>query len=253
MKYVFLPAYNEEKALPRLIEKFDREFKLLGEPYKIVVLDDGSADGTAKIAQDLTSRYPLELLRHVKNQGLGQTIKDGIFHVAKLSAPGDLIITMDCDDTHDPKYLSAAFKKIAEGYDLVILSRYQKGGGEEGLSFFRSFLSRGAGTFLKIFFPIRGVSEYSCGYRVYRAEALQKMVRVFGPHFIELTHLGFVALPEILIKLRMLGFRIGEVPFRLQYGQKPGKSKMNFPKTIAGYFVLVQKFFGRRAPRESTV
>lgn len=246
---VFLPAYNEEAALPVLVRKFDAELKRAGESYRILIVDDGSKDGTVQTARDLSKNFPIEILRHEKNLGLGQTVIDGLNHVARQASPEDLIVSMDCDDTHDPRYMSAAFQKIRQGYDLVILSRYQRGGGEEGLSPFRSFLSRCAASFLKVFFPIKGVWEYSCSYRVYRASALQRAMEVFGDRLITLPRMGFVAVPELLIKFRMLGLRVAEVPFRLQYGQKAGKSKMNFSKTISGYFALVLRFWGRGRPR----
>ncbi len=246
---IFLPAYNEEVALPRLVEKFDRTLKERNEQYQIIVLDDGSSDGTLRVANELLSKYPLTVLRHEKNEGLGRTMIDGLLHCAAVSAPDDFIVTLDCDDTHDPKYVHPALSKIKEGYDLVILSRYQKGGGEQGLSFVKSVLSRGAGFFLKVFFPIKGVQEYSCGYRVFRARALQKAVKVLGQNFVQLPQMGFVVTPEILIKFRMLGLKIAEVPFILDYGQKPGKSKNKPLKTIMGYFALVALCWGRRSPK----
>lgn len=246
MLIVFLPAYNEEVALGRVVEKFARVFKTLNRDYRIVVMDDGSKDATASVARDLAKQYPLELLQHKQNEGLGATMRDGLEHVAKNSLPNDVVITMDCDDTHDPQYVDKALAKIEEGYDVVILSRYQKGGGEQGLSGFRSVLSRGAGLFLKLFFPIKGVQEYSCGYRVFRVSILKKAFDAFGADFIRLPHMGFVVTPEILIKLRMLGARIAETPFVLQYGLKPGASKNKPMKTIGGYFALILLYFGRR-------
>ena len=110
----------------------------------------------------------------------------------------------------------------------------------------KSILSRGAGFFLKFFFPIAGVQEYSSGYRVFRASALQRALRVFGKDFVKLPHRGFVVTPEILIKMRMLGCRITEAPFVLNYGQKPGKSKNKPLATIGGYFALVALYWGRK-------
>jgi dolichol-phosphate mannosyltransferase len=246
---VFLPAYNEAVALPRVVKKFDAEFKKAGRDFRFVVCDDGSSDETAQVARRLAGEYPLELLSHAKNMGLGQTMIDGLRRAAAISAPDDAIVTLDCDDTHDPVFVHAALAKLEEGYELVILSRYQKGGGEEGLSAVKSFLSRGAGFFLRIFFPIRGVREYSCGYRVFRASALQRAFEVFGENFVRLPHMGFVVTPEILIKFRMLGCRIAEVPFTLHYGQKPGVSKNKPLKTIMGYFALVWLYGGRRVRR----
>ncbi len=244
---IFLPAYNEEVALPRVVKKFDAEFKKIGKSYRIVVLDDGSTDQTAVRAQELARQYPLEILTHKVNQGLGVTMADGLKHIAAISAAEDLVVTMDCDDTHEPRYMHEAFLKINEGFDLVILSRYKKGGGEKGLSAARSVLSRGAGLMLKLFFPIRGVKEYSCGYRVCRASILKKAFQVFGDRFIRLPHMGFVVTPEILIKFRMMGCRIAEIPFTLHYDQKAGPSKNKPLKTIQGYFALVWHYWGRSA------
>ena len=245
MILVFLPAYNEEAALTPLLEKFDVELKRTGEPWRIAVLDDGSSDNSVTLLNKLSARYPLTILRHEKNQGLGQTMIDGLEFVSSQTKPGDIVITMDCDDTHDPRYIHSAIAKLKEGFDVVILSRYQEGGGEKGLSAVKSLLSRGAGLFLKLFFPIRGVKEYSCGYRVMRADILHRAFDRFGKDFVRYPHMGFVVTPEILIKLRMLKARITEVPFVLRYDQKPTASKNRPLRTIRGYFALVWSYWGR--------
>ena len=245
---IFLPAYNEEAALGPLVDKFAAALKRMGRHYEIVVLDDGSSDHTVETARQLSLKYPLTLLEHPKNLGLGLTMRDGFEHLAAKSADEDVIVTMDCDDTHDPQYLASAVRKLEGGYDVVILSRYQEGGGEKGLSGLKSFLSRGAGAFLRVFFPIHGVREYSCGYRVFRAGPLKRAMRRFGRDFVRLPRWGFVVTPEILIKMRMAGCRIAEVPFVLRYDQKAGRSKNRPLKTIAGYFALVALYWGRRAP-----
>jgi len=243
---VFLPAYNEAIALPRLVRKFDEEMRRAKESYRILVLDDGSRDDTAKIARELARDYPVDLLVHERNQGLGATMRDGLDVLAKESADGDLIVTLDCDDTHEPKFLPAALAKVRDGYDVVILSRYAPGGGQTGLSATKTFLSAGAGAFLKLFFPIRGVKEYSCNYRVYRAAILKKALSRFGKDFIRLAHLGFVVTPEVLVRMRMLGARIGESPFILRYEQKPTPSANQAFRTIRGYFALVATYWLRK-------
>ena len=248
MIFVFLPAYNEELALPRLTAKVNAVLRSSTGGYRIVVLDDGSSDATLRVAGELAQKYPVEVLRHEKNQGLGRTMVDGLKHCAEASSDNDLVVTLDCDDTHEPRYMSEAIEKIKEGNDVAILSRYTSGGGERGLSGVKSFLSRGAGFFLRIFFPIRGVHEYSCGYRVFRASILKKAYERFGDGFVRLADHGFVVTPEILIKMNMLGARIAEVPFVLEYGQKPGQSKNRPLRTIAGYFLLVALYWGRKAP-----
>lgn len=247
MIWIFLPAYNEEIALPILIKKFDDVFKSAGLEYRVLVFDDGSSDRTRTIAQDLEKSYPVVTRWHEKNSGLGQTMIDGFEYLAGMVGDDDAVISLDCDDTHEPKFAVGAVSKLREGFDVVVLSRFGKGGGQEGLSAFKTLMSMGAGIVLKLFFPVKGLREYSCNYRVYRASFLKKAIRHFGGQFIRLPHLGFVAAPETLIKLRMMGARITEVPFVLRYDQKPTPSKNNSLRTIRGYLALIRLYWGRKA------
>jgi len=244
--YVFLPAYNEEIALPRLLKKFDDVLKNGFEPYKIVIQDDGSSDRTVAVAEELSRQYPIPVLRHDKNKGLGETMRDGFDYLFKIIQDQDVVVTLDCDDTHEPEFVPAAIEKLRSGYDLIVLSRFCKGGGQAGLSASKTFLSQGAGLFLKFFFPIRGVREYSCNFRIFSGAILKKANQVFGRQFIKLAHLGFAVSPEILIKMRMLGARIAESPFVLRYDQKPTASRNNSLRTIKGYFAIVWNYWGRK-------
>lgn len=247
MIYALLPAYNEEIALPRLVKKFDDSLKSMAEGYRIVIQDDGSTDGTVAVARDLSQSYPITILRHEHNQGLGETMRDGFRALLKTLRDEDRVVTLDCDDTHEPKFVPAALEKIRAGADVVALSRFCRGGGQEGLSFTKTILSRGAGLFLKTFFPIRGVWEYSCNFRVFSGAILKKADRVYGRDFIRLARLGFAVAPEILVKMRMLDARIEESPFVLRYDQKPTASKNRPLRTIGGYFAIVWNYWGRKA------
>ncbi len=186
------------------------------------------------------------VLSHDKNQGLGQTMIDGINFLVSNISDDDLIVTMDCEGTHEPKYLLAALEKIREGYDVIVLSRYHKGGGQRGLSWFWTTLSLMAGGFLKILFPIGGLREYSCNYRIYSGQILKKAIDDFGDRLIRLPHMGFAGIPELLIKMRMLKAKIGESPFVLRYDQKPTNSTIKIWDTFKGYFILVLLYFGRK-------
>ena len=251
MIYVFLPALNEELALPIVVNKFVIELNTKKERYQFIVFDDGSTDNMHQIAAELASMHPMIVLSHDKNQGLGQTMIDGInFLISKIS-DDDLIVTMDCDDTHDPKYLSAALNKIREGYDVILLSRFQKGGGQRGLSWVQNILSMNAGRFLKILFPIHGVREYSCNYRIYRGHILKKAKKVFGEKLVRLPHMGFTVTPELLIKMRMLKAKISESPFVLRYDKKATISTKKTLDTIKGYFTLAFLYTGRKIPLDN--
>ena len=97
--------------------------------------------------------------------------------------------------------------------------------------------------FLKIFFPLRGVREYSCGYRAYSASIITKAISVYGNSFIQLRGLGFTCTLEKLVKLHMIGARFSEVPFVLRYDKKVGESKMIGSITTLGYIVMVIMYY----------
>ncbi len=243
--HVLLAAWNESIAIPRLVKKFGTDFDQVGE-YTLWIYDDGSTDDTKAVATALAENYPIKVLEHKQNKGLGQTLIDGLNYLAEISDMDDIIITMDCDDTHEPKYLVPAITKLKSGFDVVVLSRFCVGAGQEGLVWYKTILSAGAGLFLKLLFPMKGIREYSCNFRVFRASLLKRAIDTFKEDFISLPHLGFVAAPEILIKFRMLKARITESPFVLRYDQKPTPSSNNSLRTIKGYFALVQKWWLRK-------
>ena len=137
---------------------------------------------------------------------------------------------------------------IQAGKDVVIASRYADGGKEVGLSHARHIFSGGASFLLRLFFPIPGARDYTCGYRAYRVELLQRAFRVYGPELIE--ERGFTCMAELLIKLGKLGARLGEVPLILRYDLKSGPSKMKVMATIARYGVLISHNLLRSAPVE---
>lgn len=239
MIFVLLPAYNEEKSLPALLPKIDSVFKEIKKDYRLIVCNDGSKDRTAHILKEYSGRLPLEVLTHKINRGLGETSRDLFERAAELSAPEDIIFRMDCDDTHEPRFFAEMLSKIDGGSDVVIASRFQPGGGQKGLSSYKAFVSFGANIFMKIFFPIKGIMEYSCGFRAYRAKVIKAAIDIFGNNFIQLKGLGFTCTLEKLVKLKMLGVKFAEVPFQLRYDQKKSKSKMVGSITMFGYFTMV--------------
>ena len=158
--------------------------------YQIIVTDDGSTDSTNQLLKKASHAYPLHLITHPLNRGLGETSRDNFEAAAELSAENDVIVRLDCDDTHEPEFILSMIAKVIEGNDVVIASRFAKGGGQRGVSSYRAIISSGANIFMKIFFPIRGVREYSCGYRAYSASIIKKAISVYGNSFIQLHGLG---------------------------------------------------------------
>lgn len=240
--FVLLPAFNEQDAIPVLIPRIAAAATSMGVPLRIVLVDDGSTDQTPHRAQEMRDRYPVEVITHPLNRGLGETIRDGIEYCVCHGRPGDVIVRLDCDDSQDPGYIPSLVNKMREGYDVVITSRYQPGGGQEGVYGYRKLLSRGAGWFMKVMFPIRGVWDYSSGYRAYRWEILAEAIDVFGDRFIEQRHLGFSCTLEKVVKLQLLGARFVEVGHVLRYDRKKSESKMASWPTAWGYLALACKY-----------
>ena len=244
MIYILLPAYNEEKSIDTLFKKIDIFFKQeLELKYKILICNDGSTDLTIEKIEYYTSQYPIQLINHKINRGLGETMRDLIELAAELSNPSDIIIRMDCDDTHEPQYIKSMLSKINEGYDVVIASRFQKGGGQKGLSLYRRILSRTANLCMKLVFPIKNVKEYSCGFRAYKASIIKKAIGFYGNNFQQLKGLGFTSTLEKLVKLKLINASFSEVPFNLYYNQKKSPSKMVSSITTLGYGIIVLLYY----------
>jgi dolichol-phosphate mannosyltransferase len=242
MIFVLLPAYNEEDALQPLLQKIDGVMKAMSADYRVVVVDDGSVDRTAEELARLSLEYPIDVITHRMNRGLGETERDGFEHIVNHSSHGDVVVRMDCDDTHDPSYIPAMIDRLAGGDEVVIASRYAPGGGQIGVDWYRRTISRCANLLMKTVFPIRGVYEYTCGYRAYRASLLKDAIAIYQNRFIDLKGLGFTGTVETIIKCKHLGARVGEVGFVLRYDQKKSTSKVVTSITTLGYLVLIAKY-----------
>jgi dolichol-phosphate mannosyltransferase len=149
---------------------------------------------------------------------------------------------MDCDDTHDPRYILEMVGKLAAGYEVVIASRYAPGGGQIGVNWYRRTISRCANLLMKTCFPMPGIWEYTSGFRAYRVALIQDAIAIFGNQFIDLKGMGFTGTVEKLIKSRMMGARVTEHGFVLRYDQKSGPSKVLTSLTTLGYLVLIAKY-----------
>ena len=241
--FILLPAFNEELCLIKLIKNIDNVLKSANYKYEIIVCNDGSTDKTSLILEEAKQIYPIRVITHKINRGLGETSRDNFEMAAELSEKRDIIIRMDCDDTHEPKYFLQLIKKINEGYDVAIASRFAKGGDQKGVSKYRALISYCANIFMKLFFPIKGIREYSCGFRAYSSDIIKKAIKVYGDSFIQLRGLGFTCTLEKIIKLNLIGARFAEVPFVLRYDKKRGDSKMIGSITTLGYIVMVIMYY----------
>ena len=229
--WVALPVYNEAPRVPRLLARWDRVLRELGQPYAFVLVDDGSQDGSAEaLSAFAADRDDVTVITHAQNQGLGATLRDGIEHVASVGAPDVVLVMMDGDDTHPPESFPGMLSVLEAGHDLVIASRFRAGATIEGLSLQRRVLSQSARVLFQLLHRIPGVRDYTCGYRAYRLALIQRALAEHGPRLIERE--GFDCTADLLLKLARLGARCAEVPLHLDYRAKAGASHMQVRRTI---------------------
>ena len=237
--FVVLPAYNEEGGLPDLLSAIERVFAINGREYHIIVVDDASTDSTAEIAREAAAELPLTLVQHKINQNLPGALRTGFETAIKFADEHDVIITMDGDNTHPPAIMNLLLQKIAEGYDVMIASRFQPGSRVCGVPSSRVLTAFGARMLFKIIMPIPAVRDYTCGYRAYRANVLRDSMKYYGDQWV--TEKGFSCMVDVLLKMRRFNYVMGEVPMLLRYDQKEGASKMKVLQTIGQTIKLLLK------------
>ncbi len=236
---IVLPAYNEENSLAPLLQGIEQAMGFHQFDYEILLVDDGSQDRTLKVSRDNSQRIPLRILQHVKNAGLGATIRDGLFDAVQRADEHDVIVTMDADNSHTPGLILRMVRAVDEGCDVVIASRYADGAQIHGVSLFRKILSLGASWLFRLVLPIPGVKDYTCGYRAYRADILRSAFTRYRQTFVEQD--GFQCMVDILLKLRPMNLVFGEVPLILRYDRKRSQSKMKIGSTILGSLKLLAR------------
>ncbi len=228
--FVVLPAYNEAEGLPSLLTKIQSVFAANRRDYHVIVVDDASTDDTGAIASQFSFRMPLTLVQHKVNQNLPGALRSGFAEAVEQAGDGDIIVTMDGDDTHPPGIINPLIQKISEGYDVVTASRYQPGSRVMGVPQFRILMTYGARLLFQTIMPIQGVRDYTCGYRAYRKSVLKESMNFYGDAFV--SEKGFSCMADVLLKMRRFNYAFGEVPFLLRYDQKLGDSKMAVGQTV---------------------
>lgn len=230
---VVVPTYNEMENIEALVTA------LLALPLEldVVVVDDNSPDGTGEIADRLAEAHPghVHVVHREGKLGLGTAYIAGFY--AALEAGSDLILTMDADFSHPPRFIPEMVQKIEQGYDLVIGSRYVPGGGTIQCTWPRIFLSWGANTIARTLLGLKA-HDVTAGFRCYRREVLEDIAldRIFSN--------GYSFLTEMLYKVKVRGWRIGEIPIIFQNRQQ-GASKISRNEIIKALYTVLRLFAAR--------
>ncbi len=213
---VVLPTYNEAENLSPMIDA------LLALPVSlhVLVVDDNSPDGTGALADQLATQHAgqVVVMHRTEKTGLGPAYLAGFQRAIDLGA--EYIVQMDADFSHQPKYIPDLIDKLEQGYDLVIGSRFARGGGvDQSWSLYRKLLSWFAnGVYVRVLLGIP-VSDATGGYRIWRRETLTGM----GTDRVRSN--GYVFQVEMAYVAYRLGYRIAEIPIYFP-DRARGKSKM---------------------------
>lgn len=197
---VVIPTYNESMNIEKLVQRINSVFTENNIDGEILVVDDNSPDGTGDVVRGLMAKYPsLRLLSRKKKEGLG------VAHLAGyLEAHGDIIVSLDADLSHDPKEIPVMLDRIKDGYDVVIGSRYVKGGKVEEKPIFNVIASKVAGILAKIGYGVN-IDDFTNGYRMFRREVYESIKMCDYSN-------GNVFLAEFIYYAHKNGFKITEIP-----------------------------------------
>ncbi len=229
---VIIPTYNEKDNAERII----RATFELSEPFDILVVDDGSPDGTADIIKRLQDEFPaLHLLEREGKQGLGTAYIAG-FRWA-LERDFEFVFEMDADFSHNPNDLPRLLAACRdEGADVSVGSRYVKGGKVENWPFIRWAISYFASLFVRIVLSF-GVKDTTAGFKCYRRKVLETI------DMDDIWFVGYAFQIEMKYSAHKLGFKVAEVPITF-IDRQYGESKMSmriFREAFYGVFKLRRK------------
>jgi glycosyltransferase involved in cell wall biosynthesis len=225
---VIVPTYNEKENITSLAEL------LLTLPVvpNVIIVDDNSPDGTGDIADHLAATHPgrVHVIHRSGKLGLGTAYIAGFKHA--LAEGSELIVTMDADFSHHPRYIPDMVGKIMQGYDLVIGSRYVPGGGAVECTLPRKMLSWGANAIARTMLNLQA-HDTTAGFRCYRREVLASIP------LDEIFSSGYSFLIEMLYKVQRGGWRVGEVPIIFENRQQ-GVSKISKTEVFKALYTVVR-------------
>ncbi|MEA2441325.1 MAG: dolichol-phosphate mannosyltransferase [Thermoleophilaceae bacterium] len=215
--WLVLPTYNEAENIERIVRAALPELASAVSDPRILIVDDGSPDGTGDIADRLAEELPeVEVLHRAAKEGLGRAYLAGFERA--LGSGADLVLEMDSDFSHDPRDLPRLVAASEEA-DLVLGSRYVPGGGVTDWGLFRRMLSRGGSWYARVVLGVP-VRDLTGGFKCFRRETLE------GIDYRDTHADGYGFQIEITYRAVKAGFRVKEVPIVFR-DRMEGTSKMS--------------------------
>ena len=239
--FIIIPAYNEEKHIVKLLSDIGQ--LVLPVSIKVILVDDGSTDKTRLLAEKFHNRLEMDIIIHSENLGVPMSFYDGLSMAAKKAKDEDVISIIEADNTSNLSVMPIMVRKIENGTDIVVASRYLKGGGYRNFPLFRWIGSYITNKTVRKLVNIKNVSDYTIFFRAYRAKTIKHTMAEYGTNLI--TTKTFASNLEILLKVRKYATHIVEVPLLYDYGNKQNGSTMKKLKALNEYKeLIIRKFKG---------
>jgi len=238
---IVVPCFNEAdnvgllaKELLPVVEGLRRE-----RTTELILVDDGSTDGTGDLLESELGRYPhVRVVRHERNRGLGAAIRTGFAH-----AVGDVVITAESDATAPFHLIRRLLEMLEPGVDMVIASYHHPEGGSENVPRYRIVLSKGASFMYRVLLDWR-IYTYTCLFRAYRRRVVAT---------VPFESDGFLSQAELVANALLGGFVVRELPFTLRV-RRNGTSKARIARIVASHLRFQAKLLlirlGLRRPPE---
>ena len=209
-----IPTYNERENLEPMVRALG---DVLPEGGRVLVIDDGSPDGTGEIADRLAAELSwVEVLHRSRKEGLGRAYVDGFRHA--LAGGADLVLQIDCDFSHDPSDVPRLIAAVEAGADLALGSRYVAGGGTANWGRARRLISRCASVYTRVL--LMPIHDATGGFKCFRRRVLEEI------DLDRIDAAGYVFQIETTYRAVRKGFRVVEVPIHFT-DRTAGQSKMS--------------------------
>ena len=229
---VVLPTYNEAENIEHVLRRIRTALPDAG----VLVVDDGSPDGTANLAEKLGGELDnIEVLRRNTKSGLGSAYRAGF--AWGLERGWEAFVEMDADLSHEPEALPSLIEPLTEGIDLVVGSRYVPGGSIPNWRWHRRVLSQGGNVYAALLLGLH-VADSTSGFRAYRAEVLRRI------NLDDVRAEGYGFQIEMVLRVLQNGGQVTEVPIRF-VDRVQGKSKMSMHIVVEALLLVTWWAFKR--------
>lgn len=233
---VVIPARDEEGCIASTVEHLHLELRLQRVPHEIIVVDDGSTDGTWRILSDIRQHLPeMVPVQNLGQNGFGRAITCGLDQVK-----GDAVVIMMADESDDCRDVVRYWKLLNEGFDCVFGSRFVHGGGVIDYPWLKLKINRLANLFVKMLFRI-GLNDTTNAFKAYRKEVIDGCRPLIAPHF-NIT-------VELPLKAIVRGYSWTVIPITWR-NRRSGEAKLKIKEMGSRYlficlYIWLEKYFSR--------